>query len=371
MEKRWWQQDFLTLYSMHTSFVAADTIGWSLAMLYFYKHGVPLAWLFIFFLVQFGTIYVVLINAHRFVARHMFIYSFCIRILVLLLLSIFFKPSLVYIAAALQATAIFAYWVPFNAIYFKDSEGKQQTFLAALYAGITPTLGLVLPPLMGVVAESFGYSTVFLLGALVMFIPLTLSFKMPMHTIEFNASKSAVRHKKVSMLIFLNGLLDSIAIVAIPLFVLQFITSEIKLGIFLSYLGLAGIIGSLILTRISDIFHAKRLFIFPLTIFLGVIIMLLGFYAHNFYLFLIFAGIFSMINVLVYPFLIRVAFDSYSHITDAVIARETILYLGRFAGVLLLTASFVWLNTPSYAFIIVGTATMLYPYFIWKNKLYA
>jgi len=362
--------NFVKLYSLYASFVAADTFAWSLGYLYFYKQGIPFEWLFIFLLIIFGTIYLLVINSSKYNIRNMLLFSFSTRIFVLLLLSISFTKLLFYVIALLQGIAIFAYWVAFNTMYFRIPNNKNRAFLTAVYFLIFPFLGLILPTFAGSIAERYGYSLLFLTGAIVMLIPLILSFYIPSIEIKFDAHSAAVRHKKVKTLLILQGIYESVPLGAIPVFILLFIKSELNLGLFLSYLSLAAIIGSLIIAKLSDKYHSRKIFIYPLTILLAILTILLGLNSDNIYMFILLSGILSTIGVLVAPFFITIIFDSYKNITEAVIAREAMLSLGRFIGVLIILVSFSLLRTSSYAFIAIGLITLLYPYLVWKHKIY-
>ncbi|MBI2546476.1 MFS transporter [Candidatus Woesearchaeota archaeon] len=368
--KRWYSGDFVKLYSLHASFLAADAFAWSLGFLYFIKQGIPITWLFIFAMVQFGTVYLLLLNTHRFSTRGMFIYSFSIRVLALALLGSFFTPALVYIIALLQGTTIFAYWIAFNVLYFRLPNTNDRAFLSSLYFAIIPFLGMLLPPIAGIVASSYGFSTVFMLGAILMIIPLGLSIFAPNITIKYDASKAAVHDGRVRMIIFFEGFFSAVHSVYIPFFILLFIKEEIALGIFLSYLSLAGIIGSLVIAKIADRLRSRKMFIYPATIALSLSIIALGLSSQNAYLFYLFAGIFSTINVIAAPFCITLVFDNYKNVTAAVIARETMLALGRITATMIALATFVVFKIPAVAFIIAGMATLLYPYLVWKHRLY-
>ncbi len=370
-ENIWYKGNFIKLYALHASFVAADTIAWSLGFLYFYKKGVPFELLLLFFLIQFGIIYLLVMNLNKLSVRSLFIYSFSIRILVLSILSAFFIKPLIYIIALLQGTAIFSYWVAFNDLYFRIPSNKNRAFLTSIYFLIIPLLGSILPAFAGAIAEKYNYSLLFLIGAITMFIPLILSYHIPNRELVFNAHAAAVRHNRIRIIVILQGVYESIPIAAIPIFVLIFIKSEFGLGLFLSYLSFAGIIGSLIIAKLSDKYNSRKIFIYPLTILLAVLIIFLGFSSDNFYIFLLIAGMLSTVNVLAAPFFITIVFDNYKNITEAVIAREAFLHLGRFFGTLIILASFVLLKDPSYAFILIGLITLLYPYFIYKRKIYS
>ena len=369
MEKK--RLSFLRLYTLHGGFVAADTFGWALGFLYLYKHGIPMLWLLIFFLLQYGAIYLVIANSHKYSIRHLFVFSFCLRILALIILSTLIAPYLVYLIGLLQGLAIFAYWVPFNSIYFKLQTEKNRTFMTAVYAGITSLLSLLLPPIAGYVAQQFGYTAVFLASVVLMFIPLCISFTMPHHELEFDPASAAARHKKLRSILLVQGIFDTISLAAIPLFVLLFIDSEIQLGFFLSYIGLAGVAGSFILAKIADKHHTRKVFVYPLTILLGTLLILLGFSAGNFYLFLVVSGLLSTVTVLMAPFFVTMVFDNYRNVTEAVIAREMMLALGRVVGMLVLIVSFAVLKTPAYGFIAIGLVTWLYPYLVYKKGIYA
>ncbi len=362
--------DFVKLYLLYASFIAADTIAWSLGYLYFYKQGISFEWLLIFSLIIFGSIYLTVMNSNKFNTRKLFMFSFSVRILVLLVLSFYFSKLLFYIIALLQGISVFSYWIAFNNLYFRIPSSRNRAFMTAIYILIFPLLGLILPTIAGSIAAKYGYNILFLLGAVIMFIPLVLSFYMPSIEIKFNAHSSAVRHKKLKLILFLQGIYESVAF-SIPIFVLAFIQSELSLGLFLSYLSLAGIIGSLIIAKLSDKYQSRKLFIYPLTIVLAILILLLSFNLNNFYIFSLLVGVLSTIGVLVAPFFITIVFDNYKNVTEAVIAREAFLSLGRFFGTLMILANFVLFRNPSYAFIVIGLLTLLYPYLVWKHRIYA
>src|SRR3989344_3524320 len=90
------------------------------------------------------------------------------------LAGIFFFP-----AGEISARKSLFFWIPYNAMHFKFSHEDNHGLHSGMYYLITPILGITLQPLTGIVAEKFGFVTVFLIGVSLYIIPLILLRFLP------------------------------------------------------------------------------------------------------------------------------------------------------------------------------------------------
>ena len=118
----------------------------------------------------------------------------------------------------------------------------------------------------------------------------------------------------------------------IPLYALTFVKGEIAFGGFLSFLGLIGVIATLIVTRFSDKQHKRMKFLFPLLIFYAFFIFLL-FFADNLITWLVFTALLSITQIIIYPFFFAVVLDKIQDKALGMVMREFMLNAGRVFGV--------------------------------------
>src|SRR3989338_6838008 len=77
-----------------------------------------------------------------------------------------------YLSGLFSGLNVIFFWIPYNAMHFKFSHEDNHGLHSGMYYLITPILGITLQPLTGIVAEKFGFFTVFLILVSLTFVQL-------------------------------------------------------------------------------------------------------------------------------------------------------------------------------------------------------
>jgi hypothetical protein len=263
---------------------------------------------------------------------------------------------------------IFLFWVPYNIRYFILSHSANRATLAGHLVVVGPILNTFIPITSGLVIARLGIPYLMAGGVALAALMTYKAWRLPLLDFEYGFRDVMRRAHGLRFLKFVQGVWESGNMV-IPLYGLTFLRTELEFGAYLSYLGLVGVIGALIVTRISDR-QARRLkYFFPFVIALAFLTMSLA-AARTLGQWAVLSGLVGVASTMTYPFLFAVVLDRIKDKAGAMIAREFMLNAGRVAGylaILLITAltgSMVW------GFLFTGLSLLTYPVLLVARKLY-
>jgi len=184
------------------------------------------------------------------------------------------------------------------------------------------------------------------------------------NAIKVNIFEAVKKFKKLSPLIFFEGVWSSITGLTIPLVTLLLVQEKISYGLFLSYLGVFGGFSSLIIGGISDRVRKRALFIQAISIPLGLSALLTAF-GGSFVEWMIFAALVSMLTFMLLPFTYTLVGDiSTNNIGEAIVARELFLNFGRVLGGCIMLAGFLLYNDIKATLIVASAVLLAYPFIV-------
>jgi len=187
--------------------------------------------------------------------------------------------------------------------------------------------------------------------------------------IKVNIFEAVKKFKRLSPLIFFEGVWSSITGLTIPLVTLLLVQEKISYGLFLSYLGVFGGFSSLIIGGISDRVRKRALFIQAISIPLGLSALLTAF-GGSFAEWMIFAALVSMLTFMLLPFTYTLVGDiSTNNIGEGVVARELFLNFGRVLGGCIMLAGFLLYNDVKATLIVAGAVLLAYPFIVLFAKV--
>lgn len=113
---------------------------------------------------------------------------------VFVVIKIFSMYSL-YLSGLFSGLNLIFFWIPYNIMHFKFSHEESRGFHSGMYYLITPIIGITLQPLAGIIAEKFGFETVFIIGVCSYIIPIILIKFLPSFEYEINVKKYFYENK--------------------------------------------------------------------------------------------------------------------------------------------------------------------------------
>jgi MFS family permease len=194
------------------------------------------------------------------------------------------------------------------------------------------------------------------------------AWRLPPLDFEYGFREVIRRARGLRFLKFVQGVWESGNMV-IPLYGLTFLHSEMEFGAYLSYLGLVGVVGALIVTRLSDR-QARRLKYFvPFVLALAVFTMSLA-TARTLGRWTVLSGLVGVASTMTYPFLFAVVLDRIKDKAGAMIAREFVLNAGRVVGYLVILVITAVSGSMVWGFLFTGLSLLVYPVLLLARKLY-
>ena len=359
------QHHFLMLgYTLTYTFIS------TLLFFTFYQLGASLLELSLYFAFM-NLVPIIVITSMRSVnIRTNFILTFILMSLLALFLSTVTEKSPIILIGVITGVAFYLFWVPINILFFSKIGDGEHAFSSGKYYALVSIGRAIIPFFAGLLAAKYTHSFVYALASFIFALLILYAITLPTKKITYDLKKAYKSMRFISVLIFLEGMRGQIFFMAIPLFTLTFIHTELKLGAFLSYLGIAGIIAALILTKISDRQKKRAAYVYPITILLALFCISL-FFARTPLLWGVASAVLFFLNALAGPFEITVLIDNVEDKTSAMTAREVLLASGRMFASLVIASVYLFTGTFYLSYLLIGTAYLLYPLIVFAKKVYA
>jgi MFS family permease len=275
-----------------------------------------------------------------------------------------------YISAIVTGLNILFFWIPYNMMYFKFSSENKRGLNSGMYFLVTPIISITLQPLAGVVAEKFGFETMFIIGILLYIIPIALVKILPNFSFDLNVKKEFLDNK-FNWSTFFQGFASRINWSLISLFTLFFITTPKAFGSFFGFLAIFTAIASLINAYISDKMKSRKVFFYLFTS-LAVISFLPLAFVSSVYYWAIFAGITGMCISLVNPFWLAFNLDYYKEmgVEKTIVIREVFLNAGYVATLFVAFLVFYFTSSTKISLMVVCIIACFLPVVSYLQGVY-
>ena len=331
---------------------------------YFKEQGFSLAWIILMYTIyaSVGMFFIPFIT--NFSVRTFLIAGFLLFSSALM--SLAFLPSSLsfYVYALLLGLNLILFWLPLNYLFFLKSSKDTNAVDSSLYMVAPGIISMILPLFGAAVANSFGYSWLFGLAAVLYLFPILFVYKkIPEEKITTLPFKEGVRHfKGLKTITMFEGALQNFSGIVIAVYALLFLKTNLEVGYFLSYLGLLGFVVGMLLSRYSDQKQKRKVFIFVLFCMMSLSIFILPLSKKNITWFIA-VGIFSVIYTISSPLRLAVCLDV--RIADMSFwkVREFFLNVGR-AATLLLTVFLFTFKQYFLVFALFGFIALAYPFLV-------
>jgi hypothetical protein len=271
-----------------------------------------------------------------------------------------------------NALVLVFFWIPYNLEFFSFTTDRNRAYSGSIAIAIYPLVGLAVPTLAGYIWHSRGFTTnmwisVSILAGTIVYMLVNKAIKFRRFDYRIRDSLKSLRRYRT--LFFLQGLWEAANFIGVPLLTLLFVRTELKLGLFLSYLGGLSVVSTIMLARFSDRRASRTTFLYPAVIVTAVATMSL-YFAGTFFWWVLTVGVLNFAGVLTTPFLIAVALDSRVSGINMWAGREMLLNLGRSVGGAVILLAYRYLDNPRLAFVVLGTALLLYAVVLHIKQIY-
>ncbi len=267
-----------------------------------------------------------------------------------------------------NGVAIFYFWVPYNIRYFLLSHSTNRATQAGHLIVVGPILNTFVPLASGLVIVKLGTPWQIGASSVLAAILIYKAARLPKLDITYDFREVLRKSRGLRFLKFIQGIWESGNMV-IPLYGLVYLRGEIQFGTYLSYLGLVGVVGALIITRFSDR-QARRLkYFFPFVTALGILTISLS-SAGTLGRWTVLSGLVGIVSTMTYPFLFAVVLDKIEDKAGGMIAREFMLNVGRVFGYAVMLGLVALTGTMRWGFLFSGAVLLIYPALLLMKKIY-
>lgn len=305
-------------------------------------------------------------------AKISFSTAFAAKITAYVIAMFWLTPSTMKLIYMSNALVLVFFWIPYNLEFFSFATEKNRAYSGSVAIAIYPLVGLAIPALAGYTWHLHGYTANMLVSVSILavsIIYMLFNRAIKFRRFDYNIRESLRSLKRYRTLFFLQGVWEASAFIGVPLLTLLFVRTELRLGVFLSYLGALSVVSTVLLSRLSDRRGERTAFIYPALVATGAATISLCF-AGTLMWWIILVGTFNFLNILSLPFLIAVALDAKVTGINMWAGRELLLNLGRTAGGAVLLLAYRYAENPRIAFAALGSALFAYALVLHLKRIY-
>jgi hypothetical protein len=289
-----------------------------------------------------------------------------VGMLVLLILP--FSIPVLYLYYALSGVGSICFFVAYNILFFSDSQQHRHLRDMTFYWSIFVVIGALAPVLAAYLLHATNLTIYLLSACILLLIGVWLASYTP--RVHYRHTRSELFHhlKGLRTITAIDGALHKVVLIAISLWGLRYITTEMDYGTFLSVVGVVAILVGFRMATISDKLQKRAIFIWPLSIAAGITTILF-FFADSFVWFLVLALILKACTVLVEPIRSNIIQDKREKAPINWMSREIFLNFGR-ASLLLVVVLICSFHQDPWIFIALGLLHISFPIVVHFKKVY-
>lgn len=274
------------------------------------------------------------------------------------------KNIALYFYVILMGIAMIFFWIPLNYIFFKSSKKNTNASDSSWYLILPGVLGMILPPIAALMIKNIGYSWLFISVFILYLISAYLVRNLiPDEKIIAPTIECIQRYKGLKTITLFEGSLHFLSFGVLPIYSLFFLKTENELGLFLSYLGLVGLIIAIILAKRSDESLERKNYIYFLGVPMIISVALMAFSSTKTQ-WIIIMGFYTIFYNISFPLRTAIVIDHKKADLALWKAREILLNVGR---VITLSISAVLFYYELYKYVFFMYAIMIFVYLIFIN----
>ncbi|MFH1601763.1 MAG: MFS transporter [Candidatus Shapirobacteria bacterium] len=360
---------FLQIYIFFLVFLLAVSLGRGFFSLWFSQNNFSYQQIFGYYLIKLAIPSILLVFIKRFSSPKSFIIAFASEIILMLGVIKFIHPWQIFLIGIPSGITVVFFYVTYNTLYFNNTPKNKRAFSSSIFTLAGPFLGIAVPLIVGFIGKFWGLQAVFPTAIFIILIAAYLTKNLPKISFACNLKKSLNKTKKINLLLIIEGIREAVGLAAVPVFTLLFINQPLPYGVFFSYLAFVSVGTTLLLGHLSDKSKKRTIILYPSTILVALLIMTLGF-SQDLRSWAILTGCLGLVSTINGTFVTTLVLDQINSVGHGMIGREFLLGVGRIIGSLIFIASLAIFSAPKSAFLLIGLIYLLFPYLVFRNKLY-
>jgi len=365
-------REFRRIYLMQVLLAVADAFALNFMALYLVGRGFELDQLMLAMTLAFALPALVIAVMRSARAKISFSIAFVAKVTAYLVALFWLSPGTMKFIYISNALVLVFFWIPYNLEFFSFTTDRNRAYSGSVAIAIYPLVGLAIPTLAGYVWHSRGFTvnmsvSLSILGGAIIYMWLNKAIKF--RRFDYRIRDSIRSLERYRTLFFLQGFWEASSFIGVPLMTLIFVRTELKLGLFLSYLGALSVVSTIMLAKLSDRRGSRTAFLYPAVIVTGTATISL-YFAGTFFWWVLAVGVLNFAGVLTTPFLIAVALDSKVSGINMWAGRELLLNLGRSLGGLVILVAYRYFDNPRLSFLVLGIGLLMYALVLHMKQIY-
>jgi hypothetical protein len=273
----------------------------------------------------------------------------------------FYSSYSIYLFVLFSGLNLLFFWVTLNYIFFKGTSKDTSASNSSWYIILPGVFGMIMPLLGAFVINLRGYYWMFILTFILYLISIFFVQKgVVEERVEAKTMVGIKKYKGLKTITLFEGALQFFGVIIIPAYSLLFFKTENQVGLFLSYLGVIGLIISIILAKKSDVSQQRKKYIYFLLICFAVSIFILSF-AHTQRFWIIAVAPITMLFSISFPIRTAIAIDGREKDIHLWKTREIFLNIGR---VISLSFASILFYYGLYPYVFVFYGLLMIPYIL-------
>jgi hypothetical protein len=342
------QAEINRIFNLQKLYTAFEFFGFAMLLVHF-KHYFSFEQIIVGYLLFFFTPLPFLFFLRRINTTVFLVMGFAVRAACLAIYIARPSYAAMLMYYVVSGTIILLFWVPYNIRYFTLSSRDNRATLAARLTIVGPILNNFVPLTSALVIAKLGIPYLLAGGVALAVLLIFSAARLPRYELSYNFADVMNDARGLRFLKFVQGVWESGNMI-VPLYGLTFLRGELQYGTYLSYLGLVGVAGALIVTRFSDRQRKRLKFFFPFVSALSLLTVSLA-SAGTFARWTVLSGMVAIASTMTYPFLFAIVLDRIEDKAAGMIAREFLLNAGRVAGYAVILTIMAMTGSLRWAFI--------------------
>ena len=351
--------------------LAFVTFGFtSVLFVYFVKKDVTFFQIFLAEFFSYSLIVAYLLFRRTLFSRRTILTGYLLIVAgMLILLLPFPATALLFPYTIVYSLGVIMFFAPYNILYFKNFKGGNLEHITTYWA-IGIVTGLVAPLIGSFVLAKFPLWIFIFCTGLILLSAAYLTRFVERQKYSYTTKEVLTHIRGLRTLSIIDGSLHKTSLIVVTVFSLQYITTELNFGRFLSVAALAGIVVALPMARISDQWQKRTVFIWPLSLITAGVVFSFVF-VKGFLGFFALALLLKALLSLMEPIRGNVMLDKKEAANPITwISRELFLNVGRLImmGVI---AVCIYFNNYIAVYSFIAIQMILYPVILYFKKIYA
>ncbi len=329
-----------SFYLFYSVLCVIMAFGFSFVPIFLKQKGFALHLIILLYALYTLVASITILFVNSFSTRRYLVYGVILQAIMMLAFAFYGKYSyLIYVLLAGLYQIFF--WVTINYLFFKGTTANNNATNSSFYQLIPGIIGVVVPPISLLVLNFYGYSWLYIISSILFTLSIFMFYnKIPDEKIDVPSYDGIKKFDGLKAITLIEGAFQYFGPIVLTVYSLNFLKTETEYGLFLSFLGLIGLVISVIIAKKSDESHKRKGYLYILFTLLILSVISLIFLKSQLYL-LIFAGVFTGLAYLSFPIRLAISMDAKTMELSFWKTREFFLNVGR-VPTLLLTSVLVF-----------------------------